>query len=212
MFSIAIVARKGGPGKTTTAVNIVGAAIRKDKSVGVVDLDPQGTLSEWCNARYHTAGISDAPYTLNIEGNALKSGLAEAEQAGFDYVVIDTPPAIGGNLDEVTAAVDLVLVVCKPSKADLDAISATLSTVQASGTPYAFVVSMAKRGTNLLTQAQTLLSQAGPIAGVVHDRIAFAEMLSPGQTIYEYDPSGKGTYDVNTIWQFITKFEANNGK
>ena len=45
MYTIAIVNRKGGSGKTTTAFNLAGALAEQGLEVLAVDLDPQGSLS-----------------------------------------------------------------------------------------------------------------------------------------------------------------------
>ena len=45
MHVIAIVNRKGGSGKTTTAFNLTGALAEREYRVLAVDLDPQGSLS-----------------------------------------------------------------------------------------------------------------------------------------------------------------------
>lgn len=211
MFTIAVVARKGGSGKTTACINLVGGLLRSSKkeipNIGICDMDPQGTLAEWFTQRKEQQGITDAPYYLALSLDNLHSDIEEAEKAGFDYVVIDTAPARGDELADIIDVADFVLVTCKATPADLDAVSDTVRTVRAANKPFAFNVSMAKRGTNLLTQALTILSQIGPIAGVTHDRIAFSEMVGTGQTVHEYDPSGKGCVDVNNLKIYVQKYQ-----
>ena len=47
MDVVAVVAQKGGTGKTTLAVSLAVAAEHAGRTVGVVDLDPQASASNW---------------------------------------------------------------------------------------------------------------------------------------------------------------------
>ncbi|MGI9327831.1 MAG: ParA family protein, partial [Pseudomonadales bacterium] len=47
MSIITLATTKGGAGKTTVAQMIIGAVGNEGYSVGVVDCDPNGTLSSW---------------------------------------------------------------------------------------------------------------------------------------------------------------------
>ena len=51
MDVVAIVAQKGGTGKTTLTVSLAVAAERAGHTVAIVDLDPQASASNWGDRR-----------------------------------------------------------------------------------------------------------------------------------------------------------------
>lgn len=57
--TLAVVSQKGGSGKTTTAVNLAAALGELDRRVLVVDLDPQGTASNWLGIKDGGRGLLD---------------------------------------------------------------------------------------------------------------------------------------------------------
>ena len=51
MDIVAIIAQKGGTGKTTLAVSLAVAAERAGRTAAIVDLDPQASASNWGDRR-----------------------------------------------------------------------------------------------------------------------------------------------------------------
>ena len=51
MKVVALLAWKGGVGKSTLTINLAAAAIEDGHKVGIIDLDPQSSLSEWSDRR-----------------------------------------------------------------------------------------------------------------------------------------------------------------
>jgi len=58
--TVAVVNRKGGSGKTTTAVNTAAALAEAGHGVLILDLDPQGSASEWLDRDGDSRGLSEA--------------------------------------------------------------------------------------------------------------------------------------------------------
>lgn len=83
MFRIAVANHKGGVGKTTTAVCLSGALIERDKRVLLIDLDEQGSASEWLGTRNTQPGA--ALLSIIAEGGDL-TPLIEQTVSGVDLI------------------------------------------------------------------------------------------------------------------------------
>src|SRR5512134_2367349 len=90
MRTVAVVNQKGGVGKTTTAVNLGAALARRGRRVLLVDMDPQGNLTD------HLLGdpAADAPprvsiYDVLVEGKALRDAIAPTSTPGLFVVPSD---------------------------------------------------------------------------------------------------------------------------
>ena len=59
MRTLAVINHKGGAGKTTTSVNLAAAIGESGTRVLLIDLDPQGSASEWVGAHDDSRGMFD---------------------------------------------------------------------------------------------------------------------------------------------------------
>ena len=124
MRTIAVVNRKGGSGKTTTAVSLAAVFAERGSPTLLIDLDPQGSASTWLAAtgddrrnhpfiegRYAQAiavrtkvpdldMVPSSPSLLKAE-RTLKADVSLSVQRavqrlpqGWEYVIIDCPPSL----------------------------------------------------------------------------------------------------------------------
>ena len=88
MTVVAVVNTKGGVGKTTSSIYLSMAAAREWLHARVIDMDMQGTASDWFYlAKEDGPGLPFEVQTMNVA--ALSRGLADK---GVDVAFIDTPP------------------------------------------------------------------------------------------------------------------------
>ena len=142
MKILAIVCQKGGVGKSTTALNLGAGLSFKGKKVLFIDLDAQGNLTETLGsdgcgvtaldvllgeATAEEALRQTAPGDLIAAGPSLSGADMSVPRARreyrlqdalmplkdkYDYVIIDTPPALGIlTVNALTAAAEAIVTV-----------------------------------------------------------------------------------------------------
>jgi chromosome partitioning protein len=116
---LSIVHTKGGVGKTTSALYLAAAAVRRGLTVVVFDADPQGSALVW--AEHAIAAGDPLPFPVTAAG---PHALARPQTA--ELVIIDTPPGRATVLDAAITAADLVLIPTGASPLDLQRVWPTL--------------------------------------------------------------------------------------
>ncbi len=113
---IAVCNGKGGTGKTTVATLLALAYQSSSKlTVGLLDLDPQKTATQWVT-------VTESPIAI-----------AEAGQ-NFDVLVIDTPPRLETpEMRDAIKRADKVVLVTSTSPADVFTSLTTADTIKRDG-------------------------------------------------------------------------------
>lgn len=201
MKTLIIASRKGGSGKSTVTVNLAVAAVQAKLATVLVDMDEQGSTTDWWNCRE-----SEAPGLLQATLKELPAKLAALAQAGVDIVIIDTPPTVTKELREVIKFADLVLIPVQPSPNDLRALGGTIDIVNEEGKSFAFCVTRAKTVSKLTSKTIAALSAYGQVApSIIGDRVAFVDAMATGDAIIEAAPKDKGTQEVLELFAFVWK-------
>lgn len=151
---LAVVNTKGGVGKTTTAMFLAREYADRGERVVVVDLDPQGTASEWADL----AAEAGDPLPFDVAVTNAKRLAALADSSQYTVIIVDTPPGLTQIIDAAIAAADFIVVPTQPSGPDISRTWATLSAV-IDRKPYAVLLASAVRGTTLLRDIHTILNQ-----------------------------------------------------
>ena len=194
MKTIALIAQKGGVGKTTVAVNLAVAAGPK---TALFDLDPQESAVIWADRRK-----AEAPHVEFLTDRRLPDGLKAAELQGFVLAIIDTPPAAGPQAYTAAQAADLALIPCRPSLVDLDAIRRTAQLIKSVGILAYVVFNAAPPGaTTLLDDARAIVTNAGlAVAPVVlRERSAYRAAWPLGKSVTETEPDGKAAQEITSL-------------
>ncbi len=201
MRVLAMASQKGGSGKTTLSGHLaVQAQLAGQGPVVLIDIDPQGSLSDWWNER-----SAEYPAFAQTTVARLAADLEILRQQGFKLAMIDTPPAITVAIQSVIAVAELVVVPTRPSPHDLRAVGATVDLCERAGKPLIFVVNAATPKARITSDAAVALSQHGTVAPItIHQRTDFAASMIDGRTVMEVDPKSKSAAEVAALWTYIS--------
>lgn len=111
---ISIVNTKGGAGKTTTCVMTAIALSKLGKSVEVLDLDIQGSTTQW--ARIAADDGTPLPFSVSPANIATLRGY----KSSVPYTLVDTPPTDPAAIDAAVKAADVVVIPSPTGLLDTD--------------------------------------------------------------------------------------------
>ncbi len=202
MKTIALVAEKGGAGKSTIAVHLAVCAARQGKTVAVVDLDPQGSARHWAERRGEAA--VDVP-VVAATAQELPGLLQSARNQGADLVILDTAGRSDVVTAHVVAAADVVAVPCRPSIYDMESSRRTADVVRGAGGKKAAIILNAcpSRGTRA-AEAREALGDMLPVAPVeLHQLVAYSDALNDGRSVEELEPKGAAASEIRALYQWL---------
>ncbi len=195
MRTLAVINHKGGAGKTTTAVNLAGALGERGQRVLLIDLDPQGSASEWLRVHDDSRGIFD----VFVGSRDLGSLARRTIVPGVDVVpaspwlvtaermlLADLAAAFVRAVGRMPTDWDLVIIDCPPSiaflaVAALAACREVLIPVETHSIALTGVASLIREMDNLRAELNPRLQQPRILAGRVnrtnHSRGVLEELL-----------------------------------
>ena len=138
MYTISLVAQKGGTGKTTLAINLAVAAEAGGHRAVLIDLDPQASAAGWGDHR-----TLDRPVVAPVPATRLDDALGAARAHGADLAIIDTAPHSESSALAAARAADLALIPLRPGILDLRALGTTADICLLARRPAAVVLNQA---------------------------------------------------------------------
>lgn len=201
MRTIAMIAQKGGVGKTTIAIHLATAFSAQKLATLMLDLDPQASATEW---RDHRA--AEFPAVLSIQPSRLAKVMEEAHSIGTELLILDTAPHSESTALEAARVADLILVPCQPTIMDLRAMTKTVNLLKLVGKPaYAVLNSVPHQGAVAEEAAEAITADFGMQVAPVRfgSRVAYNRSLITGQAAQEYEPDGKAAQEVAQAVKWI---------
>jgi chromosome partitioning protein len=159
---LGLVSSKGGTGKTTSAVSLAMVMSRQGRTLAV-DCDPQGSLMSWSSE----AAEQGRPLPFTVVGMPARDvhiRLADLG-AGYEHVIVDTPPGDFGIIRSAILACTTVLVPVSPTGLDLNRIRPTFEVLAEIGVSHpvdvGVLLTKVRRGTRSARSAREVLADSG---------------------------------------------------
>jgi chromosome partitioning protein len=200
MHAIVLATQKGGSGKSTLAIGLAIAAMDDGQHVGVIEADPQGTISNWGRRR-----TDPKPRIERAEScTAIERAIVHLRHDGFTVAIIDTAATDNALSESGIGAADLCLIPARPSPADIEAAVPTIRTVRRLDKRFAFILNQTPARSNRVSEAATALHAAGVLAlPYIVQRNDHQDALGAGLGVTEYDTHGKAAEEVRGLWRWV---------
>ena len=205
MRTIAVIALKGGSGKTTVATHLALAAHRRGLDTLVVDLDPQHSARDVLAAREEPG-----PPCIVSTGPKLLSAQFAAVGLRKDLMVIDTAAGALEDVGEALALADYAVMVVRPTLLDIAGLVRTYQMVRRLKKPATVVVNQAPvaRESNeapLVKRAlRGLEYMQAPLAPVIlRNRAIYQTGLETGRSAEELSDRAAAR-EIATLWEFVS--------
>jgi len=198
---VSFVTQKGGSGKSTLAINCAVVAAQAGRRVLILDMDAQRTAEVWASNRQ-----AKTPDVMKIPPSELEKALGVAEEMRFEWVLIDTPGQDSPGTIAAIRVADLCVIPCRPSPADMHAITPTTDAVARLKRPAVVVLTQTPPRSYRIAEAGEALGELLKVSPFnVVSRAVYQDALGAGMGVTEFEPEGKAAEEMRELWKWISQ-------
>src|SRR5262249_35949595 len=202
MLAVAIIAQKGGVGKTTLALHLAVEAAKAGPAI-IVDIDPQSSAAQWADNR-----MASEPAVVACPRARLAVALQAARNKGARFAFIDSAPAVESAALAAVRAADFCLIVSRPGILDLRSIGINVEIAKLAGKPVAAVINAAPaQGGQAAAAAESVRKWYGvevcPI--IVHQRAGVGHALAASRRAQEVETASKAETEIAGRWDWLAR-------
>ena len=204
MRTVAVIALKGGSGKTTVATHLALAAHLRGVDTQVIDIDPQRSAENILSSR-----SGGGPPCVVGTGLTLMAAQFAALGLHKRLVVIDTPAGAVEDVGEAIVLADFTVLVVRPTLIDLSGLARSLLMVRRLGKPSTVVVNQAPFARESIEPPLVKRALRGldymqaPVAPVIiRSRSVYQTALETGRSAEEAADAAAAE-EIAALWDFI---------
>lgn len=199
-FVLAVVARKGGVGKSSLARSLAVQALVNGYKAAIIDADEQATSFKWSLRRKE-----GAPAVIQLGSRTLAEAVSELKGRGAAFITIDTPPHDQPIINIAAEVADAALIVTQPYPDDLQEVGVAAAILHGTGKPAGIVLNNTPARAHALTMARAALT-AFPMptcpTALTH-LMTHPYASAEGQTAQEREPKGRAAAELAEIWAWL---------
>ena len=201
----AVIAQKGGAGKTTLSLHTAIALGQMGKVVEILDVDPQSSAYRWSQQRK-----GKPPVCTAIVAPQIFDVLEQIRHKGkTDIVIVDTSPKADRESLICANAADFIIVPARASVLDLPAVEDTLGLLDRAGylAKTVLVLNAVAPRTDEGSEAAVYLRKLGaelcPFR--LGERVDYRRSLLVGKGITEVKTKSKAVTEMNALTKWLLK-------
>ncbi len=208
---LTIAQQKGGVGKTTVAAHLAVYWAGKGKRIGLIDTDPQQSLTAWYNIRKELHDTATSKIEFSFSAGWRTSTQVDRLRRDYDLVLIDSPPHAETVSRIAIRNADLLVLPVQLSPMDLWAMEPTLEQARREKTPAVLVFNrVPPRGRMPEAIRDHIIKEKLPIAvTALGNRQAFASSLMLGLGVTEAEPRSVAAEEVaalaDNLWRRLSR-------